>query len=87
MVKCDCESKPKPRKKKTAAKPTRKVQATVSKTKTNSGNVVKNIIVINGCCQSSRTPSKTQTKRKVQPKNKVAPKPRVEPKIVERIEK
>ena len=43
MVKCECENKPKVKKKKrTAARPTtKKVQPAVSKTKTNQGNIVK----------------------------------------------
>lgn len=81
MVKCECKNKPKVKKKKRTAAP-KKVQPAISKTKTNQGNIVKNIIIVNSCCPSDKRKS---TKRKTVKKKVTPSRPKTEP-IMERIE-
>ena len=77
---CNCEKKTKPRKKKRTTVPKPKVvKPTVSKTKTNTGNVVKNIVIVNGCC-CDKGSTRTRTQSRPAPKKTVPkPKPKVEP--------
>lgn len=56
MAKCDCDPKSK-------RKPT--TQGQITQTKTNKGCMVKNVIIINGCCSDNkRSEKKRNTKRK-----------------------
>lgn len=67
-TKCECESVKRPKTKKRPA--TKRVVAT--STKTNKGCMVKNIIVINGCCSSNKGTARKTVKKK--PVRKAAPK-------------
>lgn len=66
MAKCQCESKPKIKKRTSTKKRSKPKVQTV---KSNTGCMVKNVIIINGCCDSKKTESKRKSvKRKSRPK-------------------